>query len=158
MSKFVTAAIAALSLSACALPEATDDEMQLAVFAAVESSWHAYDMGVPDADCNLERFQVIHASAPKFKQLCGVESTQAYGCSHTEQLYPLRAGSIPMVVVSPIHYIEPHIIVHELLHHFLRCTVGRDFNHSNPKVWTAVGGPATVEGRAIDLLMDGGWL
>lgn len=156
----VTAAVTVLSLfaGACALPSGTDDPMQLAVFDAVESAWYGADMPVPDESCNLERFVVVHASAPKYWELCGSDPAKSAGCAHFEHIYPLRSGTIPYVVISPKHYVEPTIIVHELLHHFQRCTTGRDFNHADPQVWSAAGGPTSIQAKATDLLLDGGWL
>lgn len=155
----VTAAVTVLSLfaGACANPETNMDPMQRAAYLATEEAWYAAGRAVPADDCNLDAFVVVHATSKKYWELCQSDPNKSAGCATHDKLYPLRGGSVPMVVVSPKHYIEPTIIVHELLHHFLRCTTGRDPYHATVGVWQATG-PGSIQDEAYITLQEQGWL
>lgn len=145
-------------LAGCAGPATNLDPMQRAAFLAVEEAWYEAGLPVPHEDCNLDAFVVVHATSKKYWELCGSDPQKSAGCSTSEHIRPLQPDTVPIVVVSPKHYIEPTIITHELSHAFQRCTTGRDYGHSDPKVWQAAGGDSSVQARANKILQEQGWL
>lgn len=150
---------ALFTLAACDLPPVTTNDMELASYDAVAEAWAASGLPEPSDECNLEHFQVIRTTSKgEFQSYCG-DFEKAYGCSEVNKVGGPFTGAIyPLVVIAPGYDVDPHFMVHELLHHFERCTSGRDPWHTRKDVWTDAGGEDSVQSQAMKILEADGWL
>lgn len=128
---------------------------------AAKEAWAAKRMPEPTENrCDLSRFYVVVPDAIEYRRYCPhSDPWKTAGCLAWKDSNHLYAWvQWPVVVISPKHYSEPTIVVHELMHAYQRCSkLGRpgwdlgDREHSDPRVWSAAGGENAVQTLANEL-------
>lgn len=148
-----------LALTACtSAPELLPHER--AAGAAAFAAWSQAGLPSPDQGrCDVRAFRVRVVSAERFVQDCRTAPEAAYGCTAWESTNEMfRWREVPVVVIAPWWRSEPSIIVHELMHSYVRCSGlapgsdPGDSQHTDPRVWKATGGEISVQSRAMKLL------
>ncbi len=148
-------------LAACAHSPPLQRHEQVAGQAAKEA-WQ--QRGMPPMTrkrCDVDSYQVVVTkNQEEYSKYCAMSfietSAGCLGWGSTANWFMWR--EFPIVVISPRHYSEPTIVVHELMHAFIQCSeIQRDpwdpgdRQHANPRVWSAAGGTESVQWLA-DLL------
>ncbi len=136
---------------------------------AAWDAWRLKKLPVPvHGHCNAGRFYVVTPTPDDFSKYCPMTNwKKVAGCLSWRTSHHFFAWSeYPVVVVSPKHYSEPTIIVHELLHAYTHCAElstnpwdPGDGDHKDPRVWSAAGGRDAAQSIADDLAvqrLDGG--
>jgi len=136
---------------------------------AVKRAWEEKGMPAPTvkAHCAVDEYQVIVTKTPEeYRRYCPTsEAAKSAGClSWEESAHWFAWRHRPVVIVSMIHYSEPTIVVHELLHAYVQCSKLHpdpwdpgDRQHSDPRVWTSPGGADAVQTRADALCKEPPW-
>jgi len=130
---------------------------------AAKQAWAEHGMPPPTRKkrCAIDEFSVVVAKTPaEYNKYCPTSvAEKSAGClSWTSSAHWFFWRDRPLVVVSPIHYSEPTIVVHELMHAYIQCAeLGKsawdpgDRLHADPRVWRAPGGDKSVQWRADEL-------
>lgn len=129
--------------------------------SAALSAWRAAGLPEPDQDgCDVLGFRVRLADRAAFVRDCRASPESSAGCLNwASSSHFFRPRLYPLIVISPNWRSEPGIIVHELMHAYVRCSRSGpsawdagDSQHSDPRVWTAAGGEGSAQSRAMLLL------
>ena len=155
-----------LALCACApLPVLTP--AQQAAGPAVRAAWAQKALPEPVGwrtfRCDLSRYYVEVLDGEDFTSTCGALPTKAAGCLEwTSSNHFFRPFQWPRIIVGPKYAADQGLVVHELLHAYVRCArVGvsvwdqGDYQHTSPRIWKAAGGAGSVQHRAAALLEEG---
>lgn len=117
-------------------------------------------MPEPNQDkCVVEQFYIRLDDVDSFAFDCRSTPEAAAGCLNwTSSNHFFRPFIYPVVVISPNWRSEPSIIVHELMHAMTHCShldgewTPLNFDHKDPRVWSAAGGVTSAQSRAMALL------
>ena len=136
--------------------------LERAAGAAALEGWRLAGLPPPNVQrCDVRRFRIETPDASGYFARCRSASTASAGCLNwSSSGHWFRPISYPVVVVSPRHYVEPHIIVHELMHAMWQCAElgslldAGNRQHADPRVWMASGAATSAQGRAMALIAD----
>lgn len=152
-------ALVMLSLLAMSCTQSAPElqPFERAAGAAAMQSWRKSGLPTPDQGrCDVAAFAVRVDSDDRFVEDCRTAPSAAYGCTtwgSTNEWFRFR--EYPVVTIAPWWHSEPSIIIHELLHAMEQCSGlhgDGDPGHRDPRVWSAPGGPTSVQSRAMATL------
>lgn len=131
-------ALIALSATACALPEPSQDPILQGALAALDATW---DGDAPDPSCHIDLAEVTVLDLRP-----GI-----YGMLDWERLGP--GDRRPLIYVAKWHRVESWLMLHELLHAYQDCTGSApDLAHRDPTIWSATGGAESAQEKAAEWL------
>lgn len=152
-----------LMLSACA-PMSVLTDGQRGAGDATARAWAEAGLPAPNKRrCNdMTRFYVTEVTVDEFPLHCHALATKTAGClSWKSSNHFFRPYEWPEVVTWAKYRDDMGLVVHELLHAYIRCAaIGNgvwdpgDRSHANPAVWEAAGGEKSVQWRANQLMLE----